>query len=291
MNEKLEKMKSDYMKINASDKLKEKINTTIKESKRNRIYFWKIFPGLAACLIFFFIMSLNFSKFFAATISKMPGMNEIVRFLTFDRYVVNDNGYHADIKTPKIEGLLDKKIQDKINKDFKDNADAIIVAFESDMKELKEKFPDEKVNLGIEQGYVVKTDSVNFLAIDVYMANTVGSSSTTHKFYTIDKKSKAVITLASLFKKDSNYLKTLSDYIKTEMRRQNEKGNIVFWVDDPTFGPFKGIKENQNFYINNEGKIVICFDKYEVAPGAYGSPEFVIPKEVVKDILSNLSLY
>ena len=57
------------------------------------------------------------------------------------------------------------------------------------------------------------------------------------------------------------------------MRSQNEKGENTYWVDDSTFGPFEGIKANQNFYINNDGRIVICFDKYEIAPGASGSPQ------------------
>ena len=35
----------------------------------------------------------------------------------------------------------------------------------------------------------------------------------------------------------------------------------------------------------NGRRIVVCFDKYEVAPGSSGSPEFVIPEEIVKDIL------
>ena len=70
------------------------------------------------------------------------------------------------IETPKIEGLLDKELEDKINKDFKDNANALILAFESDMKELKEQFPDEEVNLGIDSGYIVRTDNESILAID-----------------------------------------------------------------------------------------------------------------------------
>ena len=48
---------------------------------------------------------------------------------------------------------------------------------------------------------------------------------------------------------------------------------------------FDKIAEDQNFYINDDGNIVICFDKYEVAAGAQGSPEFVIPEKVVADIL------
>ena len=153
------------------------------------------------------------------------------------------------------------------------------------MKNLKEQFPGKEVNLGINSGYIVKTDNESILSIDVYMVNTVGSSSTKHKFYTIDKKTKALLTLSSPFKKDSNYIMTLSEYIKAEMKRQNQSGKNTFWIDDPKLGSFESIKENQNFYINNDGSIVICFDKYEIAPGSSGSPEFVIPKEVTMDII------
>ncbi|TGE39885.1 anti-sigma-V factor rsiV [Desulfosporosinus fructosivorans] len=285
MNEKLEKIKEEYMQIKASDTLKARIDMTMKASKRNNTNTWKKITGLVACLIIAFSLSLNLSPVFAATVADIPGMSEMVKALTFGRYVVKDGGYQASIETPKIEGLLDKELQDKLNKDFKDNSNALILAFESDMKELKKQFPGEEVHLGIDSGYIVKTDNENILAIDVYMANTVGSSSTTHKFYSLDKKTKTLLTLPSLFKKDSDYIKKLSEYITAEMKRQNEKGENTYWVDDPTFGPFKGIKENQNFYINNNGMIVICFDKYEVAPGSSGSPEFVIPDEVVKDIL------
>ena len=190
MNEKLEKMKKEYMQINASDTLKESINNTMKTSKRNNINTWKKITSLAACLVIAFTLSLNFSPVFAATVADIPGMSGIVKVLTFERYVVNDGGYRAHIETPKIEGLLDKELEDKINKDFKDNANVLILAFESDMKELKKQLPDEEVNLGIDSGYIVRTDNESILAIDVYMVNTVGSSSTTHKFYTIDKKNK-----------------------------------------------------------------------------------------------------
>ena len=285
MNEKLEKIKEEYMRIKASDTLKERIDITMKASKRNNTNTWKKITGLVACLIIAFSLSINLSPVFAATVADIPGMSGFVKVLTFGRYVVKDGGYQASIETPKIEGLLDKELQDKLNKDFKDNSNALILAFESDMKELKKQFPGEEVHLGIDSGYIVKTDNENILAIDVYMANTVGSSSTTHKFYSLDKKTKTLLTLPSLFKKNSDYFKKLSEYITAEMKRQNEKGENTYWVDDPTFGPFKGIKENQNFYINNDGRIVIGFDKYEVAPGSSGSPEFVIPDGVVKDIL------
>ena len=68
-------------------------------------------------------------------------------------------------------------------------------------------------------------------------------------------------------------------------RLNNEEGGM-FWVEDDEFTEgFKGIKKDQNFYINEDGNLVICFDKYDVAAGAQGSPEFVIPNEIIKDIV------
>ena len=46
------------------------------------------------------------------------------------------------------------------------------------------------------------------------------------------------------------------------------------WSDEECF---QSIEDDQSFYINNSGQLVIVFDEYEVAPGSMGMPEFVIP--------------
>jgi len=48
---------------------------------------------------------------------------------------------------------------------------------------------------------------------------------------------------------------------------------------------FKAITAKQQFYISDKGKLVISFDKYEVAPGYMGVVEFEIPTEVLQNIL------
>lgn len=40
---------------------------------------------------------------------------------------------------------------------------------------------------------------------------------------------------------------------------------------------FNGINSSQKFYINNNNELVICFDIHEIAAGAQGTPEFIIP--------------
>ncbi|MEI6580395.1 MAG: RsiV family protein, partial [Eubacteriales bacterium] len=129
----------------------------------------------------------------------------------------------------------------------------------------------------------IKTNNDNTLVIDIYYVNIVASSSTTHKFFTINKKTKTLVTLPTMFKSGSDYVTILSKYIAAEMKRQNEASEYPLYWDDES--AFKKIKENQSFYINKDGKLVICFDKYDVGPGSTGCPEFVIPDEVIKDIL------
>ena len=38
--------------------------------------------------------------------------------------------------------------------------------------------------------------------------------------------------------------------------------------------------EYQNFYINSNGKVVIVFEKYEIAPGYMGIQEFEIDEQI-----------
>ena len=154
------------------------------------------------------------------------------------------------------------------------------------VKELKAESPDEDVHMSIMSDYTVKTDNDDILALDVYIYTASGSSSTIHHFYNIDKKTGQLLTLPGLFKDDADYVSVISEYITSEMKRLNAEENGMFFIDgeENDFDGFKEIKPDQNFYINENGNIVICFDKYEVAAGAQGSPEFEIPNDLIADL-------
>lgn len=242
------------------------------------------FTLAAAAAVFALLVNLIPNLAYAS--SKIPVLGEIVRVVTFGRYEVKNDSYEANVVTPKIEGLLNKELEDKLNSEFKENSDAVIAAFEKDIKELEKEYGSD-FHMGVEANYVVRTDNDEVLAIDTYIVNLAGSSSTKHSFYTIDKKKGTLIELKDLFKKDADYITPISDYITEEMRKQNSEGTAYFWIgnEDEIVEGFERIKEDQSFFINNSGNIVICFDKYEVAPGAYGCPEFEIPREVIKNVI------
>ena len=56
----------------------------------------------------------------------------------------------------------------------------------------------------------------------------------------------------------------------------NIAGEIEYFDED--MNGFTTITDETNFYINENGNPVVVFDKYEIAPGAYGEQEFEIVK-------------
>lgn len=280
----LNEFKKEYNIINAPTKLKSDIKEIIRKKKKQAVI--KKYAIIAASLVFIFISTLNLSPSMAYAGLKIPILREIIQVVTFGRYEVKDKGYEIKVIIPELQGLIDERLQDELNASFKENADIIIKDFENDMAELKKEFGEEIVHMGVEYNYYIKTDNEDILALDVYFFNYAGSSSTIHAFYTIDKKKGEILTLESLFKKEEDYISVLSQYILQEMERLNKDEEGFFWIDDNSpFGfKFERIKPNQNFYINNNGDLVICFDKYEVAAGAQGSPEFIIPKDIIEKV-------
>ncbi len=283
-----QKIKEEYESIHAPKNLKKRIDTIMKKQPNNNSIL-RIAAKTAACVAAAAVVgigALNLNPAFAASVSEIPGFGGLVRVLTFGKYEIKDGGFDALVETPKIEGLLDKELENELNTKFQENASAVIAAFEADMKEIKEAFPGEEVHMGMQSSYMVKTDNEDILAIDVYILNVVGSSSTKHTYYNINKKTGKLITLPEMFKENADYVGVLSTYIADQMQKINkESGAVVYWEADEFAESFTQISPDQKFYINDEGNIVICFDKYEVGPGSSGSPEFVIPNDIVADII------
>lgn len=253
--------------------------------KENKSKFKKIFIGIGIAVTLF-ISSVNTSSTIAYAFSDIPVLGEIVSFITFREYVVDEGTYNANIKVPAITNLENKELENSLNEKYLKENEALYQEFLTEMEELKKNGDG---HLGVDSGYEIKTDNQQLLSIARYYVNTAASSSTTMKFDTIDKKNQVLITLPSLFINDE-YVNVISENIKEQMRAQmKEDTDVFYWVsgtgEESVIDPFEKIKKEQNFYINDKGKLVISFDKYEVAPGYMGIAEFVIPTEVIQNQL------
>lgn len=290
MNDKnLHQLKKEYMDVPIPVELDFVVKKALKESRSNKKSNFKRIRIAAASIVAsvaILTVGVNSSPVFAAALSKVPVIDSIVKVLTFREYTVNEGKHKADIKVPSIQGLKNKSLENSLNEKYLSENKKLYEGFMADMAELKKK---DDGHLGVKSGYVIKTDNKNILSVGRYVVNTVGSSSTTMKYDTIDKKNEILITLPSLFK-DDRYVDVISENIKKQMIEQNKADkNKFYWVagieQKGNMELFEKISKEQNFYINAEGKLVISFNKYEVAPGYMGVIEFVIPTEALSDIL------
>ncbi len=289
MDNKLKQQREEYRNVPIPDELDFVVKKALKTTKKRKVSSkWLAGVSVAAMV---FVIGINASATVANAFSVIPGVDSIVKVLTFREYAINEPTYNADIKVPAITNLDNKELELGLNQKYLEENKKLFNEFQAEMESLKK---EGNGHLGIDTGFEVKTDNDSVLSIGRYVVNTVGSSSTTMKYDTIDKKNQILLNLPMLFK-DDRYITVIGENISNQMIAQMKSDpDKIYWVateenKDPLFD-FKIIKKDQGFYINNSGQLVVAFDKYEVAPGYMGLAEFVIPTDVISDILVSHNL-
>ena len=280
--DKIEAAKLAYENVKTPEQISAIIENTFKKAHRKaaRQPYIRSFQAVAA-LFMVFVLSINLNQSFAVAMGEIPILNQIVKVFSFRFDKIETEQVHASVEVPVITGLSNETLQAALNEKYLEENKKLYEAFKEEMK-LIESIGG---HLGVDSGYEVLTDTEQLLSIARYEVNTVASSSTTMKYDTIDKQEGILITLPSLFKDDS-YIDVISKYLIEEMRALMKEDEMkVYWVLEDDFAPFEQIKPDQNFYITAENKLVMSFDKYEVAPGYMGIVTMEIPTDIIQDIL------
>lgn len=282
--EELKILKENYNNIEIPKDLDDVVNNALSSAnvsnRRKVINRWSSIAA-SLCIV---VGAVNFSPSFADTLEDIPVIGNVIKVINLRNYRIDENGFDVSIDVPKIEGLKDKELEYKLNKDFEEDGKKLYKEYEQEMKMLKYKGIEGREL--VKSWYEVKTDDDNILSLIIYNHYAQGSSNTTRKFYNINKKDQTVLTLEGMFA-GTNYIDVISDNIKSQMReRMKENPNEYYWLDEEMDDiNFTKINKNQGFYINENGELVICFDKYEVGPGSTGLTEFVIPKDITSKLI------
>ncbi|MCZ8534439.1 DUF3298 and DUF4163 domain-containing protein [Psychrobacillus psychrodurans] len=283
---KLNESKKQYDDIEIPTELKQVVSKSIQNAKREQSRkmpsFKKFGIGFVAAAAIF-IASVNMNPALAQSLSTVPILGSIVQVISIQEITIDEDTYNADLKVPNVTGLTNKELENSLNEKYIAENKELYESFQKEMEALKEVGGG---HLGVVSTYEVVTDTDEILSISRYEANIVGSSSTTMRTDTIDKKNEVLITLPSLFKDDQGYIETISTYIKGEMTKQMAEDEMnMYWIASEEEIGFESIRPDQTFSITADHKLTISFDKYEVAPGYMGVITFEIPTDVIKDEL------
>ena len=259
-----------------------------KKKRRNigRTVGW---AAAAAALVL--VVVPNVSANAAYAMEQIPILGKVIKVVTIRNYQFENENYSADIQEVKLEqgnraenagmeGAETENSIQTINESIEEMTDRLIARFE-EQKEL------EGGHGSIDTTHEVITDTDTWFTLRINVTETAASGYQYQYYYHIDKTTGEIASLKNLFQEGADYITPISENIKEQMRKemQADESNI-YWIDseDEIVEQFDAIKEDQNFYLNEDGQIVICFDEYEVAPGYMGLVEFVVDEEAVAGI-------
>ena len=277
-------MKQKYEKITMREDAYKKMRQRMDQAKKeNRMMKKKnVYKGLAAVAAAMAVVVAlpNTSSTVANAMQSIPVFGDFVKVVTFRDYQYDSDKKTADVSVPEVVVDADantenaeqlKESSEQINAEIQKISDQWIKAFKKDLA--KDGYKDMQIS-----SEVIKTTD-DYFTLKLTCTQTEASGYEENHYFTLDRKTGKQLKLADLYSGEADYKKRISDNIKKQMREQMKADeNVSYWLDDKDLPEmnFTEITEDTAFYINEDGKLVICFNEGDVAPMYMGAVQFVI---------------
>lgn len=291
MNE-MKQAKQEYEEIVIPEELSGRVLETIERSakKRSKVIGMRrrksAAKGIAAAAAVFlvFTAAVNTSTAFAETVTTLPVIGALARLVTIQSYTKEENDINISVEIPSIEMIAENTggLTGRVNQEIYERCGQYADEAVERAMEYKKAFLDtggtkeewEAHKIEIKVGYELKSQTDRYLSFVVTGSESWASAYSEAVYYTIDLSSGTVITLEDVLGAD--YIETANESIRKQMEERSAQGT-AFWTEQE--GGFSTISDKTRFYMNEAGNPVVVFDKYEIAPGAYGEIEFEIVKK------------
>lgn len=282
----MERWKMEYHNIQVPEEVKEKMEEAVKKAQEHKMKARKRRTiralGSAAAVVAIVLILPNTNRTVAAAMQQIPLLGDFFKVVTVREYQVEEDRYQADVKVPEVVPESTDTIPEDAKEEAQKSAEAINFDIQKVTDELIEEFKNsmEEFEDGYGDIYIdskVLVDDEKWFSLDLILYQGAGSGYERHRHYTIDKATGKRAVLSDFY--GENYIETISEEVKTQMRqRMADDENVIYWIDyeEVPEWNFKSIAEDQDFYVNSDGKVVICFNEYDVAPGYMGCVEFVM---------------
>jgi phage gp46-like protein len=282
--------------------------------KKNALAITKYAVTAAAAILICFSVVLNTNEAFAKEALDIPVIGQIAKVLTVRSYEVTEENKVISVKVPAVDlgenqsttdanHNADSNIvaEDSVQDNTFEQKEQFVADFNAEINKIvddyladaqkrcaadkeafiatggtEEEWAQRDLNITVD--YEVKYEQGNLLSL-VLMTNESWYGAYDLKYYynmNLEDNKKLMLkdVLGENFKDLSN-----NSIISQMKDRAAQNTDYIYWGVTDTESEITGftsVDENTKFYMNEEGKPVVCFAKYEVAPGFMGEQEFVI---------------
>ena len=282
----IRKVKKVYEALKIPEEINFTINRGISNGKYKKKYMFthiKYAISTMACTFFAFVFLVNINPTFASSISDVPILRDIARVFTIKEIKEEDKEKLINAKIPALENTGNTELEKRVNYEIMLKINKILDEVNQRAAEYKRAVIEtggkeedyQPINILIDYKVGYSTDKlVSFM---ILKTETLASAYTEMFFYNIDIQTGKELNLRDIF--GSDYKNIIDEEIYKQIEERSKNPNNIYFTKDE--GGFEGIEnEYQDFYINENGKVVIVFEKYEIAPGYMGTQEFEIDKQI-----------
>lgn len=290
-NKELEQMIKEDRNLTIPAGGKQVVMDAIQKAKKDkRRKHRKVFVGsfTAVAAVFGLLLLPNINQSIANAMGELPVVGGFFKVVTIRDYNEDDGVQSLDVKVPGI----DFEALEQTDSQLDMTAEKVSEKIDTYIEQLVAQFTADSEAAGyrnLDVSYDVVTDTENWFTIRVTGVETQASGFEFVKYYHIDKKSGKQAELKDIVKEDVDYVSVISDEVARQMKEANEsgEGSYILAAEDEFGEGFDKIKEDQNFYFDAAGNLVICFDEYEVAAGSMGAPQITLDKAVTEQVVKS----
>lgn len=233
----------------------------------------------AAAVVLVFSLGVNLSPAFADAVRDVPVLGSIAEVVTLKNYFEQKDNVSYSVRQPAVADDQGQVQDDVVNQQIQQAIDTYLADAQQRIEEYKEAYlatggTEEEFlsrNIQVQVDYQVFSQTEDTLSFALYMDENWVNSYGIVKYYNLDLQTGQPLTLQDLLGND--WQSMVNEEIAAQIQQQEQEG-VPYLIDESTFS---GVTDQTKFYINDQHQIVIVFDKYEIAPGSSGRPEFVLP--------------
>ena len=240
----------------------------------------KIASLAAGILLFFLVVLPNISVSYAQALEKIPVVGDLVQVLCIRTYTRDENQHHLEAQVPSVNDAQNPQASELINKNVNELTSLVIQKFYQEVD-----FSQGNGVGSFHINYEVLENSPEWFTLKLNVDEARGSTDSYVRYYHIDRTKGIYVQFSDLIEKKNfpNLRKMILDQMEEQMQADP---SLVFLRDsNQSEESFAQLDEDQSFYFTSSGDMVIVYDRYEVAPGYMGCPEFTLSHDQIEPYL------
>lgn len=283
MNPELERAKERYHSVEPPEELAFAVATAVRagdQARRSRHALRRsLGTALASCACF--VLLVNTSPTFAQAVYEVPVLGRLARIFTVAEYQIEDQEHLIDVRLPALENTGHTALEQRINTEISTRIQSLLDEAEERARSARAAYiatggeAEDFMPVIIDVDYEIKCQNDRYLSFLITETETQATAFQQLYPYSIDLESGKELTLRDLLGPDWKEIVNAS--VREQISQRSQDPDHVYWGGDDYSEAFTSIRDNQPFYLNEAGRPVVLFEKYEIAPGYMGVQEFEIP--------------